>query len=52
MRWPAYSGDGWQRRIAIFPVKIGNEVVWLEWIEKRFMGEYYEVRNAKSRSRD
>lgn len=47
MRWPAKSSDGWQRRLAVMPIKIGNEIVWMEWIERRFMGEYCEVRNVR-----
>lgn len=50
MRWPARNSDGWQRRYAVMPVKIGNEIVWLEWIERRFMCEYYEVRLPTNRA--
>lgn len=44
MRWTKPFDDGWRKRFAIIPVKIGDEVLWLEWFERRFMGEYYEVR--------
>lgn len=44
MRWSKTKGDGWHKRFAILPVRIGDEILWLEWFERRFAGEYYEVR--------
>ena len=44
MKWVKPRDDGWRRRFAILPVTIGGEVLWLEWFERRLMGEYYEVR--------
>ena len=48
MRWSAKHDDGWRRRFAFLPVKIGSEILWLEWFERRFMGEYYEVRTCQN----
>ena len=36
--------QGWRTRFAILPVKIGDQWVWLERYERRFMGDCYEVR--------
>jgi hypothetical protein len=44
VKWPAKQDDGWRKRFAFLPVKIGDEILWLEWFERRFAGEYYEVR--------
>ena len=41
--------DGWRTRFAFLPVKIGDQTVWLERFERRFMGEYYEVRMLEGR---
>lgn len=48
MRWNAADPrEGWRLRFAILPVKIGAQWVWLEWFERRFMGEYNEVRHVE-----
>ena len=44
MKWAKRADDGWRKRFAILPVTIGDKVIWLECFERRFMGEYYEVR--------
>lgn len=43
MRWADKSYD-WKRRFCLLPRKIGGQWVWLEWIEQRFSGDCYEVR--------
>lgn len=43
MRWKAKE-DGWRRKFAWFPVRIGDEWLWLELYESMFMGEYSLVR--------
>lgn len=35
--------DGWRKRFAFFPMKIGDEWVWLEWYWQRFEGLFYNV---------
>lgn len=45
MRWSATDPrDGWRRRFALLPVKIGDQIIWLEWFERRVTGHYYEIR--------
>ena len=44
MKWARKPDDGWRRRFAFLPVKIGDEVYWLSWFERRCAGEYNEVR--------
>ena len=31
--------DDWQKWFAWYPVKIKNEYVWLEWVERRYDGD-------------
>lgn len=48
MRWSAIDNrDGWRKRFAFLPVKIGDEWLWLERYGRRFMGDCYEVRFVK-----
>lgn len=47
MRWKT-DQNLWRRRFALLPVKIGEEWIWLEWFERRFCGEYYEVRHVQN----
>jgi hypothetical protein len=47
MKWPVRNDDGWRRRFAILPHKIGDTWVWLEWFERRFAGDYSEVREIE-----
>lgn len=48
MRWSAHDPhDGWRTRFAIIPVTIEGERIWLKWYERRFCGEYYEVRHVQ-----
>lgn len=47
MKWSSIDPrDGWRDRFALLPVKIGDEWVWLERYQRRFMGDCYEVRTA------
>ncbi|ALJ12579.1 hypothetical protein ATM17_12960 [Sphingopyxis macrogoltabida] len=43
MRWAAKE-DGWRRRFAWLPVKIGDVWIWWEPYESWFMGEFSLVR--------
>lgn len=43
MRWAAKE-DGWRKRFAWLPVKIGDEWIWWEPYESWFMGEFSLVR--------
>lgn len=46
MRWSNIDArDGWRHRFAFLPVKIGDTTIWLQWYERRFMGDCYEVRD-------
>ena len=48
MRWSSIDPrQGWRRRFALFPVKIGEQWLWLEKYEARHMGEYREVRTLE-----
>ena len=38
MRWQANNGGGWSRWFAWHPVRIGDEWVWWEWVERQFLG--------------
>lgn len=44
MRWKAKPGRVWHRAVAIMPVKIDGQWLWLEFYERCFMGEFYAVR--------
>lgn len=46
MRWPDKSCV-WRRHFCLLPHKVAGQWVWLEWIERRFMGDCYEVRDAE-----
>jgi len=43
MRWKAKE-DGWRKRFAWLPTKIGDEWIWWEPYESWFMGEFSLVR--------
>ena len=38
------KNDGWEISFAFMPLKIGNEIIWLERYWSRFMGIYTEVK--------
>ena len=48
MRW---SINRWKRWFAWYPVRVGDDIVWLEWIERKVdsrMGIYWsEYRNPQ-----
>lgn len=52
MRWSVKPDDGWRNWFALIPVKIGDEWFWLEWFQRRFMGDYYEVRSALAATKE
>jgi hypothetical protein len=35
---PIGNDTGWCRWFAWYPVSVGGERVWLEWVERRFAG--------------
>lgn len=37
------KNNGWVTKFAFFPVKIGDNLIWLERYASRFMGLYDEV---------
>jgi len=49
MRWKAKPVGQWRHSFCVLPVKLDGEWIWLEWIERRFMGDSYEVRHAIGR---
>lgn len=52
MRWKANDPWAWKPTFAFLPVKIGEEEVWLEWYERRFCGDHYEVRALASNTEE
>ena len=44
MQWKKRKDDGWRKSFALFPVTIGETVVWLEHFYQRFEGLYWNVR--------
>jgi len=43
MRWTVKPDDGWRRWFAIWPKKIGDEMIWLRPYWFKFHGEYTVV---------
>ena len=52
MRWSVKPDDGWRNWFALIPVKIGGEWFWLEWFQRRFAGDYYEVRPVPTTAKE
>lgn len=42
MRWPAPT-DGYKKRFAFLPVKIGGNMIWFEWYYSQFCGTHFSV---------
>lgn len=40
MRWTAKDSSRWRHRFAIFPVKIGDHWIWLEWYWVKWWGDH------------
>jgi hypothetical protein len=50
MRWKCKNDREWNKYFAFFPVKVGDDWVWLEYLEGRtvWSGLYWEYRLIKS----
>lgn len=40
MKWKRKPSDGWMRWFALWPTRIGDDVIWLGWFWAKFHGEY------------
>lgn len=38
VRWRVGLSGGWTRWFAWHPVRVGGEWLWLEWVERQFVG--------------
>lgn len=43
LQWPIKDHSQWERWYAWHPVRVGNEIVWREYVERRFvsLGDTY-----------
>lgn len=46
MRWMKRNENEWRKKFAWLPISIGDATIWLETYERRFCGEYWQVREV------